>query len=135
MRCLLRTHVLRFPGYILLVMKGLHRVGAGALASQGPQLPSLPGGLAVPPLARVLQWAAVTLDVHFPALARLPGALPLVQQLQAAVAEDLRVCRKVALLGGVMQHMQRQAPLPTFSAAAAQPYSVELLDLRVRHTL
>ena len=89
----------------------------------------------MPSLAAVLQWAAAALDAHFPVLARLPGALPMARRLQAALADDLRVCKKVASLGGVMQHMQRQAPLPTFSAAAAQPYSVELLDLRVRHSL
>ena len=47
--------------------------------------------------------------------------------------EDLRVSQKVAGLAGVMEHMRRQAALPTFSAAAAQLYSAELLDLRVRH--
>jgi len=52
--------------------------------------------------------------------------------LQARVAEDLRVSQRVASLGGMLEHISRQAPLPTFSNAAAQPYSVELLDLRVR---
>ena len=52
--------------------------------------------------------------------------------LQERVADDLRVSQKVAALGGVLEHISRQAPLPTFSTASAQVYSVELLDLRVR---
>jgi hypothetical protein len=52
--------------------------------------------------------------------------------LQERVTDDLRVSQKVAALGGVLEHISRQAPLPIFSSASAQVYSVELLDLRVR---
>lgn len=53
--------------------------------------------------------------------------------LQERVADDLRVSQKVAALGGVLEHISRQAPLPTFSTTSAQVYSVELLDLRVQN--
>ena len=97
------------------------------------QVPSLPQGLALPSFANVLQWAVAALDAHFPVLSGKPEAFPLAAGLQQAVQDDLRVSQKVAALAGVMEHMQRQAALPTFSAASAQLYSAELLDLRVRH--
>lgn len=94
---------------------------------------ALPPGLAVPSLTAVLSWAAATLDAHFLTLATQPAAaLKTLSGLQGRVTEDLRVTEKVASLGGALTHIHRQAPLPTFSTAAAHTYSVELLDLRVR---
>ncbi len=95
---------------------------------------ALPGGLAVPSLTGVLNWAAAILDAHFLTLAAQPvDALQTLLGLQGSVAEDLRVSQRVASLGGALTHINRQAPLPNFSSAAAHTYSVELLDLSVRN--
>jgi hypothetical protein len=78
---------------------------------------------------------AAAVDVHFLTLAAAQppnDALDVLMRLRGRIADDLRISERVATLGGAMAHIHRLAPLPTYSAAAAHTYSVELLDLSVR---
>ncbi|EIE24939.1 hypothetical protein COCSUDRAFT_47016 [Coccomyxa subellipsoidea C-169] len=126
LRKLRAPQVLRLTAY--LSKWATHQPGA---VSHQPS--TLPLGVALPTLGDALRWAAAVLDAHFVTLAGQPKqALTALLALQEQVADDVKVSQKVAALGGVLDHISRQAPLPTFSSAAAQVYSVELLDLRVR---
>ncbi|BDA49376.1 hypothetical protein COCOBI_13-4880 [Coccomyxa sp. Obi] len=129
LRRLRAPHVLRLIAYLSKLAMRL----PGVLSHLEDRKPAMPPALALPTLDDVLRWAAAALDAHFVTLVGQPQeALTALVALQERVADDLRVSQKVAALGGVLEHISRQAPLPTFSTASAQVYSVELLDLRVR---
>ncbi len=55
--------------------------------------------------------------------------------MRAAVAGQLAAAQGVAGLAGATEHVRCQAPLPDAAAlnGASVAYSVELLDMRVRH--
>ena len=81
------------------------------------------------PLGELAAWAATILDAKLTEIVRMPEARNILAPLFVALQRHIKYFQRLSPLGGTLEHIARQRPLPPKKGTVSTLYSVELLQL------
>ncbi|MEW5303303.1 MAG: hypothetical protein WDW36_006008 [Sanguina aurantia] len=130
--CLSNAQVDAFLSYLSKWVDKYTDAMCDAAPAFGTQPHLLPEALLFPRFTQVLDWVKAIVDGHLARLLMTRSPLPHINKLQSTLSLQVKCTEQLSLLRGVMDHMMARAPLPRAHVAAAQQYTVEVLDLSIR---